>query len=341
MIRRRLWLAVTASLALVVLVGLFDVRDSQAHGGATAFKLAVAGDIACPPGETGVPPSGTANGPDNCQQAVEATLVKSLMPNGVAIPGDIQYDQGSLSEFLGSFDTTWGALKQIAYPAPGNHEWYDTPSGQGYFDYFDGVGRNTGRAGNRGQGYYSVDLNRYWHLISLNSNCTADNAQITTPVACNRGSAQERWLRADLAAHRRQCVIAQWHHPLFTSGPNQGGANDLATASFWHDLYTAGATLILNAHDHGYERFARQTAAGKPDPTHGLREFVLGTGGKSLFGPGPTTAQNSQNYNNTAFGITLFTLLPHGYRWRFNPATTPGNGTFTDQGSSPCNKRRA
>ena len=340
MIRSRLWLAVTASLALVVLVGLLGVGDSQAHGKATAFKLAVAGDIACPPGETGVPPTGRANGPDNCQQAVTAALVESLKPNGVAIPGDIQYEQGSLTEFLASFDKTWGSLKQIIYPAPGNHEWYDTPNGQGYFDYFDGIGRNTGRAGNRGQGYYSVNLNRYWHLITLNSNCTADNTLINAPVACNHGSAQERWLRSDLAAHRGQCVIAQWHHPLFTSGPNQGSANDLATASFWRDLYSARATLVLNGHDHGYERFARQSPSGKADPSFGLREFVLGTGGKSLFGPGPKKAPNSQSYNNTAYGITLFTLLPHSYQWRFYPAVSADNGNFSDHGSAPCNRRR-
>jgi hypothetical protein len=187
------------------------------------FRLAVAGDIACTPGEQGVPPDGTANGPDNCQQAETAQLIESLNPDAVATPGDIQYQFGHLSEFLGSFDPSWGAFKDKIYPAPGNHEWYDSPTnGKGYFDYFDGVGATTGPAGPRGLGYYSADLNRYWHLVTLNSNCTSDNPLIVTPVPCNPGSAQERWLQTDLAAHQGECIIAQWHHPLFTSGPNWG-----------------------------------------------------------------------------------------------------------------------
>jgi hypothetical protein len=305
---------------------------------ACAFTLVAAADIACTPGQAGVPPDGTANGPDNCLQAVTAALVRTLKPTAIAIPGDIQYDAGRLSEFLGSFDPTWGAFKGIIHPAPGNHEWYDTPNGQGYFDYFDGVNRVSGPAGPRGRGYYSLNLNRYWHLITLNSNCTTDNSLILAPVSCDRGSSQERWLRADLASHRGQCIIAQWHHPLYTSGPNQGSPNDSATFSFWRDLYAARATLVLNGHDHGYERFAPQTANGKLDRAHGIREFVLGTGGKSLFGPGPHTAANSEVYNTTAFGVTLFTLGPRSYRWRFYPARVAGNGSFTDQGSGLCNR---
>jgi Calcineurin-like phosphoesterase len=299
--------------------------------------LAVASDIACPVGDAGVPPTGTATGVDNCEQGVTARLIVELKPTAVAAPGDLQYEAGSLTDFLGSYDASWGAFKRITFPAPGNHEWYDSPNGQGYFDYFDGVGRQTGRAGRRGLGYYSTNLGRYWHLISLNSNCTSDDARIVAPVGCGRGSAQERWLRVDLAANKGKCIVAEWHHPLYTSGPNQGGPNDLATVSFWHDLYAAHATLVLNGHDHGYERFAPQTDRGTVDVKHGVREFVLGTGGKSLFAPGPKHAANSQVYNDTAFGVTVFTLLPHGYRWRFYPAAVAGNGSFTDQGKAPCN----
>jgi hypothetical protein len=314
--------------------------DDPVAASATAFTVAATADIACPPGEVGAPPTGRANGPDNCEQAVTAALVERLKPAAVVIPGDIQYEEGRLADFLGSFDKRWGAFKAIIHPAPGNHEWYDSPNGQGYFDYFDGVGKRAGRAGPRGRGYYSVDLNRYWHLITLNSNCTPDDPRIRTPIACGEGSAQERWLRADLAAHRGQCIVAQWHHPLYTSGPTQGGPNNLATASFWRDLYAAGATLVLNGHDHGYERFAPQTDTGKLDRLHGVREFVLGTGGKSLFGPGSAKAANSEIYNNTAFGITIFTLRPHSYQWRFYPAPVAGNGSFSDQGTSPCNTRK-
>lgn len=334
-------LSVVAVVAVIVLgsaaTAVADGGGSGDHPEHSGYRLAAAGDIACTPGEAGVPPNGTANGPDNCQQAQTANLVQALHPDGVAIPGDIQYQFGRLVEFLGSFDPTWGAFKNIIYPAPGNHEWYDTLNGQGYFDYFNGVFQNNGRAGERGKGYYSVNLTSHWHLITLNSNCTSDSPLITTPVPCAQGSAQERWLRHDLREHRGMCVIAQWHHPYFTSGPNGPGPNDVATSSFWKDLYEAGATLILNGHDHGYERFAPQTDAGVADPVHGVREFVLGTGGKSLFGNAKETAPNSQVYNDTAFGITLFTLHPHSYEWTFYPEQVPGNPQFIDHGSGRCN----
>jgi hypothetical protein len=303
----------------------------------SGFRLVVAGDVACTPGEAGAPPNGQANGPDNCQQAQTATLVQSLHPDAVAVPGDIQYNYGKLSEFLGSYAPTWGAFKDITHPAPGNHEWYDQPNGQGYFDYFNGIGQNNGQAGPRGLGYYSVNLTPRWHLITLNSNCTSDNVLINAPVPCNQGSPQELWLRHDLATHRGMCIIAQWHHPYFSSGPNAPGPNDMATLSFWGDLYQAHATLIFNGHDHGYERFAPQTPLGVADPRHGVREFVLGTGGKSLFGNAKQTAPNSQVYDDTAFGVTLFTLHSNRYEWTFYPEPAAGNPQFTDHGYGRCN----
>ncbi|MDQ6836261.1 MAG: metallophosphoesterase, partial [Actinomycetota bacterium] len=226
----------------------------------------------------------------------------------------------------------------ITHPAPGNHEWYDSPSGAGYFDYFDGVFQNRGRAGPRGKGFYSTNLTHRWHLITLNSNCTKDDPplSITAAVPCYRGSAQERWLRHDLATHRHMCVIAQWHHPYFTSGGDAAARNDRATRSFWNDLYKAGATLVLNGHDHGYERFASQTPSGKLDRKHGLREFVVGTGGKSLFGNSHKSAPHSQVYRDTAFGVTLFTLRPHGYSWAFHSEPVAGNPAFSDHGSGAC-----
>jgi hypothetical protein len=335
-------LATAALSAAILLLAVSTTALADDHGGESgfdrSFTLAAAGDVACTPGEVGVPPNGAANGPDNCQQSQTATLIESLEPNAVAIPGDIQYQFGTFAEFNGSFGPTWGVFKHLIYPAPGNHEWYDRPTnGAGYFDYFNGLNAFTGRAGVRGQGYYSVDLNRHWHLITLNSNCTSDNVRITAPVPCAPGSAQERWLRADLHEHQGMCIIAQWHHPYFTSGPNQGGPNDLATQSFWHDLYQAHATLILNGHDHGYERFARQTDTGQPDPQYGVREFVIGTGGKSLFGPGAKMAANSELYDVTTLGVTLFTLHRNSYSWRFYREPVNGNGALADTGTGRCN----
>jgi hypothetical protein len=327
-----------AHVALITALLLFATSTAALASPQARFRLAAAGDIACTPGEVGAPPNGTANGANNCQQAGTAALIESLQPDAVAALGDIQYNFGTLDEFDGSFARTWGVFKSKIYPAPGNHEWYDLPvNGAGYFDYFDGAGARSGRAGARGKGYYSVNLNRYWHLITLNSNCSSDYPRLTAPVPCKPESRQERWLRADLRAHRGMCVIAQWHHAYFTSGPSQGGPNNLATRSFWNDLYQAGATLILNGHDHGYERFAPQTPTGQLDRRHGVREFVIGTGGKSLVGPGRTKAANSQLYNVTTFGVNLFTLYPHSYSWRFSREAVAGNGTLADSGSSRCN----
>jgi acid phosphatase type 7 len=338
----RLRLATAAVASVACLLGTSTSALASEHGQdhgdrRGTFTLAAVGDIACTPGEAGVPPSGTADGPDNCVQSNTASLIESLNPNAVITPGDIQYQFGRLSEFMGSFDQSWGVLQSKIFPAAGNHEWYDSPNGSGYFDYFNGAGADAGRAGVRGQGYYSVNLTRRWHLITLNSNCTSDNPLIVAPVPCNPGSAQERWLRADLREHRGMCIIAQWHHPYFTSGPNNGGPNDLATLPFWHDLYRAGATLIFNGHDHGYERFAPQTDTGQADPRHGVREFVVGTGGKSLFGSGIKTAPNSQLYDVTTFGVTLFKLHSDRYSWSFYRDPIAGNGALTDQGSGRCN----
>lgn len=339
--RIRTMVAALAAVAALVAVSAATAQDppspSDRGHDQSAFSLVVAGDVACTPGEVGAAPTGQPNGPDNCQQAETAQLVETLSPDAVAVPGDIQYQYGRYSEFMGSYDPTWGAFKSITYPVPGNHEWYDAPNGNGYFDYFNGPGTTTGRVGTRGQGYYSVDLNARWHLIALNSNCTSDNPRITAPVPCSQGSEQERWLRADLAAHRGMCVIAEWHHPFYTSGPNRNGVNDVATQSFWHDLYAAGATLVFNGHDHGYERFAPQNDTGQRDLEHGVREFVVGTGGKSLFGSSGYRAPNSEIYDATTFGVLKLTLHPHSYDWMFYREPVAGNGVLVDAGSAPCN----
>jgi hypothetical protein len=179
-----------ASIALIMVL-LLLATSSAAHASSPGrFTLAAAGDVACTPGEVGAPPNGAANGPDNCQQAGTAALIESLQPNAVAAVGDLQYNFGTIDEFNGSFASTWGMFKTKIYPAPGNHEWYDLPvNGAGYFDYFDGVGADTGRAGMRGKGYYSVNLNRRWHLITLNSNCTRLPARALVAI----GSAGTPW----------------------------------------------------------------------------------------------------------------------------------------------------
>jgi 3',5'-cyclic AMP phosphodiesterase CpdA len=276
--------------------------------------LAAAGDIACAPADNAPTPGG-------CQQAATAALVRQLAPTAVAPLGDLQYESGELAEFAGSFEQSWGAFKGQMYPAPGNHEYY-TNGATGYFDYFNGVGAATGAAGPRGKGYYAYVLGG-WHVIVLNSNCDR--------ISCAAGSEQEQWLRAELARYQAPCTLAYWHHPLFTSGPNRNDPNDLATAPLWDALYAAGADAVLNGHDHHYERFAPQDPAGNRDEDDGIREFVVGTGGRSLY-DFQRRSPHSQFRDKANFGALQVTLRPGGYEWRF---FTTG-GAVLDSGSGVC-----
>ena len=161
-----------------------------------------------------------------------------------------------------------------------------------------------------------------WHLIALNSEC----AQVG---GCATGSRQERWLRADLAAHPARCVLAYWHKPRFSSGMH---GNDAAYTALWQALYAAGAELVLVGHDHDYERFAPQTPGGRLDRARGVRQFVVGTGGKTHYGFRAIRA-NSQVRHSGTFGVLRLTLRPSGYAWRFVPE--PGK-RFTDTGHGSC-----
>jgi hypothetical protein len=275
--------------------------------------IVAAGDIACDPAD----PNFAGGAPSACQMRATANLVFAQHPNAVLPLGDDQYEQGALAAFERSYDPTWGRLKAISHPAVGNHE-YDSGSAAGYFTYF-GVA-----AGPPDQGYYSYDLGA-WHLIVLNSNCGEIGG-------CAAGSPQEQWLRRDLADHPTACTLAYWHHPLFSSGLH-GDNSDVQP--LWHDLYDAGADIVLNGHDHDYERFAPQDPSGRLDPTHGIREFVVGTGGKSHYGFTPIKP-NSEVRNAATFGILRLILHPDSYDWQFIPAQSPGNGTFTDTGSASC-----
>ena len=170
-------------------------------------------------------------------------------------------------------------------------------------------------------GYYSYDVGA-WHIVALNSNCAAVGG-------CQTGSRQERWLRDDLAAHRAACTLAYWHHPRFSSGEH---GNQPAYDAFWRDLYASGAEIVLNGHDHDYERFAPQDPSAVADPARGVREFVVGTGGKNHYGITGVVA-NSEMRNATTFGVLHLTLQRAGYQWKFLPE--PGK-SFTDSGTGSC-----
>jgi hypothetical protein len=236
----------------------------------------------------------------------------SQIPGTVFTAGDNAYLNGTAQEFQDCYGPTWGAFKDRTRPAVGNHE-YHTPSAKPYYAYFGQ------RAGRPGRGWYAYNLGT-WRIYVLNSNCSI--------VGCFTGTRQERWLRADLANHPHQCVLAYWHHPLFSSGSHGGYT---ATRAFWNDLYRARAEVVINGHDHDYERFSRMNPAGV-HVTQGIREFVVGTGGKNHYRI-RRVRRNSVVRNDTTFGVLRLTLHPTSYSWQFIPVA---GGTFTDSGSGNC-----
>jgi hypothetical protein len=229
--------------------------------------------------------------------------------------GDNAYPDGTTENFARCYDPTWGRHKARTRPASGNHD-YHSAGGRGYFRYFGPA------AGDPAKGYYSYDVGA-WHVVVVNSNCGEVGG-------CRAGSAQERWIRRDLAASTQACTLAYWHHPRFTSGREHDDATEMRP--IWQALYDHGAEIVLSGHNHQYERFAPQTPTGIADPARGIRQFVVGTGGASHYGFAEAKA-NSEVRNATAFGVLKLTLNRNSYAWRFVPV--PGQ-TFTDAGTGTC-----
>ena len=277
------------------------------------------------PSEIPVPtgsPGGTqpANGPPalfvgagdiaNCNTSGASETAKLLdaMGGTVFTTGDNAYPGGTADEFRRCYEPTWGRHRGRTRPSPGNHD-YNVPGASAYFSYF---GEN---AGPSGLGYYSYEVGT-WHVISLNSE-----------IPAGTGSAQEQWLRQDLAANRARCTVAYWHRPLFSSG--HGG--HLETKALWRALYEFDADLVLTGHDHYYERFAPQDPDGRADAARGIRQFVVGTGG--------TTTHRSRGgvvnseARGTDWGVLALTLEANAYRWEFVPVA---GAVFRDAGTGSC-----
>jgi Fibronectin type III domain/Calcineurin-like phosphoesterase len=273
--------------------------------------IAAAGDIACGPGDSRW--NGGAGTPGACQELATSNILFGSDLAAVLPLGDEQYEDGTLPAFMQSYDPSWGRVNGLSHPVPGNHE-YQSQGAAGYYSYFGSL------AGDPTKGYYSFDIGA-WHLIALNSECANIGG-------CGTGSPEEVWLRNDLAAHSNTCTLAYWHRPRFSSGFNGGNS---AFAAWWSDLYNANADIVLNGHDHDYERFAPQDPSQNPDP-NGIREFVAGTGGQehmAFVNP----SRNSQIFNNNTFGVLKLTLHPTSYDWQFVPQA---GGTFTDSGTGSC-----
>jgi hypothetical protein len=304
----------TVIAALLVLAGLPPITlavNAPGLAGAVAASaaeggdpvIAAAGDIACPPGDE---PQA-----DECRQMDTSDILVGLNPDAVLPIGDLQYENGSASSFAQSYDPSWGRLKAISRPVPGNKE-YGTSGAAGYFGYFGSL------AGDPSRGYYSWDIGT-WHMIAINSNCSEVGG-------CGAGSPQETWLRADLAAHPDRCTLAYWHHPRFGSASSSSSMGPI-----WTALYQAGADVVLNGHSHVYEHFAPQSPSGAADP-EGLRQFTVGTGGVE-FGDLGSIRPNTVARQNDTFGVLKMVLRGSSYTWEFLPVA---GSSWTDSGTAAC-----
>jgi CARDB/Calcineurin-like phosphoesterase len=288
--------------------GNAEAAPSSPDKTTTLKQLLGAGDIAGDPSTGGT-------GADT------AALIQERAGQVVTL-GDNAYDNGTLTEFSSWYDPTWGAFKSRTKPSAGNRE-DNTTGAAGYFGYFGAA------AGDSTKGYYSYDLGS-WHIVALNSNSNCST------ISCAAGSDQETWLRTDLAQHAHDCILAYWHHPLYSSSQTDSEGDivqDSAVRPLFKALYDYHADIVLNGHQHNYERFAQQDSAGNAD-SNGIREFVVGTGGRS-HKPFPSAARaaNSELSDDADFGILDLTLGSGSYSWQFVPT---GDGPALDSGSGTC-----
>jgi hypothetical protein len=240
--------------------------------------------------------------------------------SAVVTIGDNAYPSGSSgveNDFPRCFSPSWGSARimNVIHPSPGNHD-YDSGSAEPYFSYF---GK---RAGPPGKGYYSYDFGG-WHVISLNSELYFEHGTVA------EARQQEDWLRKDLAANRALCTLAYFHRPFFSSG-NYGSSRQMQP--LWRILYEGGADLILNGHEHHYERFLSQTPAGVADSAHGVAQIIAGTGGGDLRGVRSQLAGNSTYQIHGHYGVLKLTLGDGEYRHAFLDT----DGRVWDAGSGRC-----
>jgi acid phosphatase type 7 len=279
-------------------------RAIKKHTPERTFVLVGAGDIA---------------GCKNLEGAEATAKLIEQIPGTAFAAGDLAYERGSAEDFKNCYEPTWGRFKDRTKPALGNHE-YANHTASAYFQYWGA------QAGPAGKGYYSYDLGD-WHIVVLNTNCDAKALG-----GCAAGSPEETWLKQDLAKHTNACILAYGHHALFSSGVFKRHAVHPELKPLWGDLYAAHADLVLAGHEHSYERFAPQDPDGKADPANGIREIVVGTGGRSHDLLGFATP-NSEVREWETYGVLKLTLSPGKYTWEFVPEE---GKTFHDSGSGAC-----
>jgi len=281
-------------------IGLSSSRTFTVDASAPPVMLAAADIAAC----------------DTFGDEATAAVLDRLGGTVVSV-GDHVYEYATVADFRDCYDATWGRHKARTRPVVGDHEYFQAGAGT-YFDYFGAA------AGDRAKGgYYSYNLGS-WHVVVMNTTCNQ------VPGGCAAGSPEEQWLRADLAANQSSCTLVYMHAPRFSSGSIHG--NQPAVQPFWQASYDAGVEVVVSGNDHVYERFAPQTPGGAADPANGIRQFVVGSGGRSHYSFG-TIRANSEVRNNDAFGVLKLSLRPGAYDWQF---VAEAGKTFSDSGTTSC-----
>ncbi|MFO0862191.1 MAG: metallophosphoesterase [Candidatus Saccharibacteria bacterium] len=284
-----------------------------------SVKIVAVGDISCGPDD----PKRNGIDPTRCQDNKVFDLIKTINPDKILLLGDIQYSTGSIEAFNNTFNTNWGQLKSKFLPTPGNHE-YGTKNAQGYFTYMND-GNNNGIAGDNNLGYYASEINN-WSIYSLDSNCPETND-------CSIGSKQIQWLESQLSNESNTCQLAFWHHPQFSSGKHSADSSQInRLPDAWKMLQDKKAEIVLNGHDHIYERFDKQLLDGQKS-VYGIQEFVVGSGGYSHY-ERIANRPNSAFFNNTDFGVLVLELYQGSYNWKFINLS----GQVLDEGAETCNK---
>ncbi len=241
----------------------------------------------------------------------QTALLLDGIPGTVFTLGDNIYAGGALTDYQNCFGPSWGRHLSRTRPAQGDED-YRTPGAPGFYEYFGAA------AGEAGKGYYSYNLGT-WHIVVLNTG---------VPIGLN--SAQDLWLKADLAATTQPCILAVFHFPRFSSF---GTAVRSEVKAPWDALYAAGADVVLNGHYRTYERFAPQTPLGAVDNVRGIRQFIVGTGGQGADGIS-TTRPNTQAFGPAGtYGVLKLALDANSYTWEFVPIA---GQTYTDTGTSAC-----
>ena len=273
--------------------------------------VVAAGDVACP---------STSQGTTSCGQKQTGDVIRQINPDVVVGLGDYQYDYGTLDSFAKYYEPFWGSFKAKTRAINGgSHDFY---GGGDYYTYFGSS------AGPAPYASYSYDVGA-WHLIALNNYCS--NNVNGSSGGCGVGSQWYNWLKADLEANPRRCTLVYWHQPYWTSGASHAPYS--AVSAYVQLMYDHGVDVLLQAHNHQYERFAPQTPAGVRDDARGIQAFVVGTGGRSFYGFNSTPAPNSLVRNADTFGVLQMSLRSDSYDYEFKPIV---GKTFTDTGTRNC-----